>query len=68
MKLVDTGRMTRKHFNWLALHVAPMLSTPQDIEDMADDLMYSNDRFDRQKFVNVAVQAWEGRNIGQFEE
>lgn len=55
--------MTRKHFEWVADSVAPMVSSPLVIERIADDLASMNPRFDRDRFIDRAVAAWERQNI-----
>jgi phosphoenolpyruvate carboxylase len=55
--------MTRKHFEWVADTVAPMVNSPLIIERIADDLEAMNPRFDRDKFVDRAIKAWEKNHI-----
>ena len=55
--------MTRKHFEWVADSVAPMVSSPLVIERIADDLESMNKRFDRDKFLDRAIKAWERNNL-----
>lgn len=52
-------KMTRQHFEWLADKVAPTLPWPTHIEMLADELVATNPRFDRDKFVARAVKNWE---------
>ena len=52
--------MTRKHFEWVADTVAPMVNSPLVIERIADDLASINR--DRDKFVDRAIKAWERHN------
>jgi hypothetical protein len=56
-------KFTRQHFVLLADTIAPMMFSPTDIERMADILAHTNDRFDRDKFVRRATEAWEEKNI-----
>lgn len=55
--------MTRKHFEWVADSIAPMVSSPLVIERIADDLASMNPRFDRKRFIDRAVAAWEKQNL-----
>jgi phosphoenolpyruvate carboxylase len=55
--------MTRKHFEWVADTVAPMVSSPLIIERIADDLSSMNKRFNRDKFLDRAIKAWERNNL-----
>ena len=55
--------MTRKHFEWVADSIAPMVNSPLVIERIADDLQAMNPRFDREKFIDRAVEAWERNNL-----
>ena len=55
--------MTRKHFEWVADSIAPMVNSPLVIEQIADDLASMNPRFNRDKFVERAIKAWEKQNL-----
>ena len=55
--------MTRKHFEWVADTVAPMVNSPLVIERIADDLASMNKRFNRDKFLDRAIKAWERHNL-----
>lgn len=54
--------MTRKHFEWVADSIAPMVNSPLVIEQIADDLASMNPRFNRDKFVERAIKAWESKH------
>ena len=56
-------KFTRQHFELMADTIAPMMFAPTDIERMADILAHTNDRFDREKFVRRATEAWEEKNL-----
>ena len=43
--------MTRKHFEWVADSVAPLVGSPIIIERMADELEAMNPRFNKEKFL-----------------
>ena len=51
--------MTRKHFEWVADSVAPLVRSPIIIERMADELEAMNPRFNKEKFLRRAIAAWE---------
>ena len=55
--------MTRKHFEWVADSIAPMVNSPLVIERIADDLQAMNRRFNRDRFINRAIKAWERNNL-----
>ena len=55
--------MTRKHFEWVADSIAPMVNSPLVIEQIADDLQAMNRRFNRERFINRAIKAWERNNL-----
>jgi len=54
--------MTRKHFEWVADSIAPMVNSPLVIERIADDLASMNPRFNRKRFIDRAVAAWDRKN------
>ena len=51
--------MTRKDFEWIADRFGPLVNSPITIEMIADDLEQTNPRFNREKFVRRAIEAWE---------
>lgn len=56
---MKTPRMSRQHFEFIADNIAPMLSWPTHIKDMADLLAASNPNFNREKFIARATKCWE---------
>lgn len=58
--------MSRKHFEWVADSIAPMVNSPTVIERIADDLEAMNPRFNRDRFINRAVKAWERNNLPEI--
>lgn len=56
-------RLTTRHYNWLAVHVAPMLQ-PGKADEFADKVeeFGSNERFDRAKFIDVSATSWQLSN------
>ena len=51
--------MQQRHFEYLADKVAPLMGWPTQIVTMADRLADTNPRFDKEKFLERAMQAWE---------
>jgi len=58
--------MTRKHFEWVADSIAPMVNSPLVIERIADELEEMNPRFNRDRFVDRAIKAWERNNLPEI--
>ena len=56
-------QLTRQHFEFIATHIAPHIKWPTHIEEIADKLESSNPRFNRDKFIQRAVKAWEANNL-----
>lgn len=52
-------RMSRQHFDFIADTVGPMVAWPSALHDLADKLAASNPRFNREKFLSRATNAWE---------
>lgn len=52
-------RMSKQHFDFIADTVGPMVGWPSKLHDLADELAKSNPRFDREKFITRAINAWE---------
>lgn len=52
-------RMSRQHFDFIADAVGPMVPWPSALHDLADKLAASNPRFNREKFLSRATNAWE---------
>lgn len=51
--------MSRKDFEWVADRVAPILYSVGSLELVADDLQERYPRFNREKFLDRAIKAWE---------
>lgn len=51
--------MQRRHYEFLADEVAPIMGWPTHIADMADKLAATNPKFDKEKFLARAIKAWE---------
>lgn len=52
-------RMTRAHFNFIADVIAPQVTWPTKLRDIADELEATSSVFDRAKFLSRATKAWE---------
>lgn len=62
-------RMSKQHFDFIADTVGPMVGWPSQLHDLADQLAMSNPRFDREKFINRATNAWEKNYVRkEFED
>jgi len=57
----------RRHYEWLAENVGPLLSTPTDAERLADLFEDDNPAFKRGVFVSKMIDKWEERNIPEGE-
>ena len=51
--------MQQRHFEYLADKVAPLMGWPSQIVEMADRLADTNPRFNKEKFLDRAIKAWE---------
>ena len=51
--------MQRRHYEFLADEVAPLLGWPSQIRPMADKLAATNPKFNKEKFIQRAIKAWE---------
>tara|TARA_R100000951_G_scaffold29283_1_gene25373 strand:- start:4380 stop:4586 length:207 start_codon:yes stop_codon:yes gene_type:complete len=54
--------MQQRHFEYLADEVAPLMGWPSQIVEMANRLKKTNPRFNKEKFLKRAVDAWEQAN------
>jgi hypothetical protein len=54
--------MQQRHFEYLADKVAPLMGWPSQIVEMADRLAETNPRFNKEKFLQRATEAWEKAN------
>ena len=55
-------RMTRAHYNFIADTIGPMVGWPSHIPAIADELAATNPRFNRERFIERAVKAWEANH------
>ena len=55
--------MTDKEEDYVAQVLAPLVSSPTNIEQMGDDLKAMNPQFNRDKWVDRAIKAWEETNL-----
>lgn len=58
----------RRHFEFIADEVAPMLGWPTEIDALADALEMTNDCFNREKFISRATQAWNDKHAAAIDE
>ena len=56
-------QLSRKHFEFIADEIAPMLANPVFVEDIADKLEDTNPNFNREIFTQRALKNWESENI-----
>lgn len=62
-------RMSRQHFEFFADVVGPMVGYPSQLQDIADKLEATNPRFNREKFLERAIKAWEDNHeIGELDD
>ena len=54
--------VTKQMIEYLADTLAPLLSNPNSINKLADELELTNPKFNRKKFVDRAVLGWEKYN------
>ncbi len=52
-------KLSRKHFEFIADNMGATATWPTQIEAWADALEKTNPKFNREKFVDRAVAAWE---------
>jgi len=53
----------RRHYEWFAQNVGPLLASPTDAERLADLFEQDNPAFKRGVFVSKTIGRWEERNI-----
>jgi len=57
--LSKAPKMTRAHYDFIADVIAPQVSWPTKLRDIADELEATNPAFNRGKFLSRATKAWE---------
>jgi hypothetical protein len=57
----------RRHFEFMADNIGPLMGTPTDIERLADILSNTNPMFNRDRFTDRAIKVWEYRHIPEEE-
>jgi hypothetical protein len=62
-EMFSTLKLSRRHFEFIADEIAPLLEFPTSIEALADKLAATNPRFDREKFTERALRNWEDANL-----
>lgn len=63
-----TVNFQRRHLEWVADEIAPMLGWPSEIDALADALEVTNDYFNREKFISRATQAWNDKHGAAIDE
>lgn len=58
--------MTDKEEDYVAQVLAPLVGSPTIIERMGDDLKVMNPQFNRDKWVDRAIKAWEETNLPRY--
>ena len=59
MEGITVMKLSRKHFEFIADTMGATATWPTQIEAWADALEKTNPKFNRKKFVDRAVLAWE---------
>ena len=54
--------MQRRHYEYIADNVAPLMAWPSAIVAMAEKLQDTNPHFNKEKFIQRATAAWEKAN------
>lgn len=57
------AQFNKRHLEFIASYVAPLITTPQEIEYLADILEDTNPLFKRGVFVTKAIKSWEDKNL-----
>ena len=66
---IKAPRMTRAHYNFIADVIAPQVSWPTKLREIADELEATNPAFDRRKFLYRATKAWEAaQNVDELND
>tara|TARA_B110000971_G_scaffold104485_1_gene107346 strand:- start:25 stop:255 length:231 start_codon:yes stop_codon:yes gene_type:complete len=66
---IKAPRMTRAHYNFIADVIAPQVSWPTKLRDIADELEATNSAFNRGKFLSRATKAWEAaQNVDELND
>lgn len=61
--------MQRRHYEYIADEIAPLIAWPSQIQEMADRLANTNPNFNKEKFVERALTNWEKANpMGEFDD
>ena len=54
--------MNEEQFKFIAEEIGPMVGWPSQLQVIADVLVKTNSRFDRDKFIRRATAAWEKKH------
>lgn len=60
--------MQQRHFEYIADKVAPLMGWPTQIHELADKLVETNPRFNKQKFLDRAIAAWEAAHDQELDD
>ena len=60
--------MQQRHFEYIADKVAPLMGWPTQIHELADKLVETNPRFNKQKFLDRAIAAWEAAHVQELDD
>lgn len=60
--------MTRQHLIFIADIIGPMIAWPSHLQVLADELAATNPRFNRDKFIQRAIKAWEESHSEYLQE
>lgn len=66
--LTAAPKMTRQHYVFIADLIGPMVAWPSHLQTLADELAATNPRFDKDKFIQRAVKAWEANHSQYLQE
>jgi hypothetical protein len=61
-------KMTRQHYIFIADMIGPMVAWPSHLQAVADGLAATNPLFNRDKFIQRAVKAWEANHSQYLQE
>ena len=61
-------RMTPQHYVFIADMIGPMVAWPSHLQTLANELAATNPRFDKDKFIQRAVKAWEANHSQYLQE
>lgn len=60
---LNAPKMTRQHYEFIADIMGPQVAWPSHLHSIADALVATNPLFNKQKFLDRAVAAWEKNHV-----